>query len=402
MHEPLTPRPRVSSKVGRFTESVIREMNREAFRVGAVNLSAGLPDHPTPAEVKEAAVLAIAADMNQYAITWGAREMREAIAEKTAWHLGLQVDPEREITVTCGATEAMIAAMMAIVDPGDEVIVFEPFYENYGPDAILADATPRYVPLRAPDWSFDPDELRAAFNERTRCIVICNPHNPTGKVFSREELETIAALCVEHDVICLSDEIYEHILYDGATHTTVAAIEGMRDRTVVINSMSKTYSVTGWRIGWTIAPPDLTDGIRKVHDFLTVGASTPLQMAGAQALRLPRSYYGELAEWYQVRRDMLVEVLRGVGFVLTPPAGAYYVLCDISPFADLGYHNDVEFARYLIRDVGVAAVPASPFFSPGNCARVGGDRLVRFAFCKHDATLRAAAERLASLGAVVA
>ncbi|HEX8905005.1 MAG TPA: aminotransferase class I/II-fold pyridoxal phosphate-dependent enzyme, partial [Longimicrobiaceae bacterium] len=267
----------VSQKAARFTESVIREMTREAMKHGAVNLSQGFPDFAAPAEIKEAAARAIAADVNQYAITWGARDLREAISEKVGWYLGLDVDPEREIVVTCGSTEAMIAAMMATVDPGDEVIVFEPFYENYGPDAILSDATPRYVPLRAPDWSFDRDELRAAFNARTRAIILCNPNNPTGKVFGREEMEFIAGLCVEHDVLCFSDEIYEHILYPTGErpveHISMAQMEGMRERTVVINSMSKTYSVTGWRVGWAIAPPEITSGIRKVHDFLTVGAA---------------------------------------------------------------------------------------------------------------------------------
>jgi aminotransferase len=395
------PHAHVSRKAARFTESVIREMTREAMKHGAVNLSQGFPDFAAPAEIKEAAARAIAADINQYAITWGARELREAISEKVGWYLGLDVDPEREIVVTCGSTEAMIAAMMATVDPGDEVIVFEPFYENYGPDAILSDATPRYVPLRAPDWSFDRDELRAAFNHRTRAIILCNPNNPTGKVFSREEMEFVAGLCVEHDVLCFSDEIYEHILYPSderpVEHISMAQLEGMRERTVVINSMSKTYSVTGWRVGWAIAPPEITAAIRKVHDFLTVGAAAPLQAAGAHALRMPREYYAELQAAYRRRRDFMTAALRSAGFAFSEPDGAYYVMTGIAPFARLGHADDVEFTRWLVRDVGVAVVPGSSFYSPDHVRELGGDRQVRFCFCKTDATLTAAAERLATL-----
>ncbi|HEX8906980.1 MAG TPA: aminotransferase class I/II-fold pyridoxal phosphate-dependent enzyme, partial [Longimicrobiaceae bacterium] len=391
----------VSRKAARFTESVIREMTREAMKHGAVNLSQGFPDFAAPEAIKEAAARAIAADVNQYAITWGAKDLRDAISHKVGWYLGLDVDPEREIVVTCGSTEAMIAAMMATVDPGDEVIVFEPFYENYGPDAILADATPRYVPLRWPDWSFDRDELRAAFNDRTRAIILCNPNNPTGKVFSREEMEFIAGLCVEHDVLCFSDEIYEHILYPTGErpfgHISMAQMEGMRERTVVINSMSKTYSVTGWRVGWAISPPEITNAIRKVHDFLTVGAAAPLQAAGAHALRMPREYYAELQAAYRRRRDFMLQALRSAGFGFSDPDGAYYVMTDITPFAHLGHADDVEFTRWLVRDVGVAVVPGSSFYSPDHVRELGGDRQVRFCFCKTDATLTAAAERLATL-----
>src|ERR687893_2002536 len=285
----------VSEKAASFTESVIREMTREALRHGAVNLSQGFPDFPAPEDIKRAAAAAIHDDVNQYAITWGAKDFRDAIAEKTRWYLGLDVDPEAEITVTCGSTEGMIASMMATVDPGEEVVVFEPFYENYAPDAILSGATPRYVSLRAPDWTFDPDELRAAFNPRTKAVILCNPNNPTGKVFTRDEMEFVAALCREHDALCFTDEIYEHILYprEGAEvkHISMAQLEGMRERTIVVNSMSKTYSVTGWRVGYCIAPPEITNAIRKVHDFLTVGAAAPLQVAGAFALSLPPEYY---------------------------------------------------------------------------------------------------------------
>src|SRR5918992_4477447 len=309
---------RVSRKASLFTESVIREMTREAMKYGAVNLSQGYPDFPAPEDIKRVAMQAIADNVNQYAITWGAKDFREAIAKKTKWYLGLDIDPETEITVTCGSTEGMIAAMMATVDPGEEVIVFEPYYENYAPDAILSDAKPRYVPLRAPDWTFDRDELRATFNPKTKAIIVCNPNNPTGRVFTRDEMEFIASLCREFDALCFTDEIYEHILYprDGAEieHISMAQIEGMRERTVVVNSMSKTYSVTGWRVGYVIAPPEITSAVRKVHDFLTVGAAAPLQRAGAYALRLPKEYYDELQKEYERRRDLLLPVLEEVGF----------------------------------------------------------------------------------------
>jgi aspartate/methionine/tyrosine aminotransferase len=399
-----TARRYTSAKADRFTESVIREMSREAARYGAVNLGQGFPDFPAPREVKEAAMRAIAADVNQYAVTWGTRELREGIAEKAGWYLGLDVDPENEVTVTCGSTEAMIATMMAIVDAGEEVVVFEPFYENYAPDAVLADARPRYVPLRGPDWRFDPDELRAAFNEHTRAIVLCNPNNPTGKVFSREELAFIAELCVEHDVFCLSDEIYEHILYPApgrpVEHVSIATLPGMRERTVIINSMSKTYAVTGWRVGWAIAPPQTTLAIRKVHDFLTVGAAAPLQAAGAFALRLPREYYSDLQAGYARRRGVLLRSLDEAGFTYSAPDGAYYVMADVTPFAGLGYTNDVDFARFLMRDVGVASVPCSSFYSDDHRAELGGDRMIRFCFCKTDETLAAAAECFRKLAAM--
>jgi aspartate/methionine/tyrosine aminotransferase len=391
-----SPTRHVSEKASRFTESVIREMTREAMQHGAINLAQGFPDFPAPEEIKQAAVRAIEADVNQYAITWGARDFREALARKTRWHLGLEVDPEREVTVTCGSTEGMIATLMATVDPGDEVVVFEPFYENYGPDAILSGAVPRYVKLHPPAWSFDPHELRKAFNPRTRAIILCNPNNPAGKVFSRDELRQIADLCVEHDVLAITDEIYEHILYeaeDGTPldHLSMAQLEGMRERTVVINSMSKTYSVTGWRVGYCIAPPAITAAIRKVHDFLTVGAAAPLQAAGAYALALPPSYYERLRADYRARRDLLLPALEGAGFRTFRPDGAYYVMTEIG---DFGFADDVEFARFLVREIGVAVVPGSSFYrDPAD-----GARLVRFCFCKRDDTLNAAAERLRKLG----
>ncbi|HEU4596207.1 MAG TPA: aminotransferase class I/II-fold pyridoxal phosphate-dependent enzyme [Pyrinomonadaceae bacterium] len=388
------PKSHVSRKASRFTESVIREMTREAMRHGAVNLSQGFPDFPAPADLKRAAAEAIESDVNQYAITWGAKDFRDAIAEKTKWFLGLDVDPETELTVTCGSTEGMIAAMMATVDPGEEVVIFEPFYENYAPDAILSDATPRYVPLRAPDWTFDREELRAAFNERTKAVILCNPNNPTGKVFTREEMEFVAALCQEFDALCFTDEIYEHILYPRAgrevAHISMAQLPGMRERTVVVNSMSKTYSVTGWRVGYVLAPPAITAAVRKVHDFLTVGAAAPLQRAGAYALRLPPAYYEELQREYERRRDMLLPVLEDVGFGVFRPDGAYYVMTDISAF---GFADDIEFTRHLVREVGVACVPGSSFYSRPEL----GARQVRFCFCKKDDTLQAAAERLQKL-----
>src|SRR5437879_3494790 len=318
-----------SKKATQFTESVIREMTRLNELYGGVNLSQGFPDFPAPAAVKDAACAAINADINQYAVTWGARPLREAIAREFARRYGLQVIPDEQITVCCGSTEAMMSTMMALIDPGDEVIVFEPFYENYGPDAILSGATPRYVTLREPDWTFDPDELAAAFNAKTKAIILNTPNNPTGKVFSRDELEAVAALCRKWDAIAISDEIYEHIVYDGAQHVPIATIEGMADRTVTINGLSKTYSVTGWRVGWTISPPSLTGAIRKVHDFLTVGAPAPLQEAGAAALALPELYYRDLAANYQKRRDALVDILERHHFTCYKPAGAYYIMTDI-------------------------------------------------------------------------
>ncbi len=387
---------RVSRKASLFTESVIREMTREALKHGAVNLSQGFPDFAAPEDIKRAAMDGVASDINQYAITWGARDFREAIARKTKWYLGLDIDPETELTVTCGSTEGMIAAMMATVDPGEEVVIFEPFYENYAPDAILSDATPRYVPLRAPDWSFDPDELRSVFNARTKAIILCNPNNPTGKVFTRAEMDFIAGLCQEFDALCFTDEIYEHIIYprQGAemAHISMAQLPGMRERTVIVNSMSKTYSVTGWRVGYCIAPPEITGAIRKVHDFLTVGAAAPLQAAGAYALALPASYYDQLQADYRARRDLLLPVLENAGFGVFRPDGAYYIMTDISRF---GFPNDVDFTRHLIREVGVACVPGSSFYSVPE----RGAQQVRFCFCKKDETLMLAAERLKKLSA---
>ena len=381
---------RVSQKSLRFTESVIREMTRLANQHGAVNLSQGFPDFAAPEEIKQAAARAVAADVNQYAITWGAKSLRDALVAKQQRFTGLRFDPEREITVCCGATECMASVMLALVDPGDEVIVFEPYYENYGPDAILSGAVPRFVRLREPDWSFDPAELAAAFSARTRAIVVNTPNNPTGKVFSRAEMEQIAALCRKWDVIAVTDEIYEHILYDGAEHVSMAALDGMRERTVTVSGLSKTWSVTGWRIGWCLAPADLTNAIRKVHDFLTVGAPAPLQEAAAVALSMPQDYFRRLADSYRERREFLVPVLQRAGFKPIPPRGAYYVMTDISGF---GFPDDVAFARWLVAEGGVAAVPGSSFFSDP----AAGSQRLRFHFARKRETLEAAAERLQSL-----
>jgi aminotransferase len=379
-----------SRKATQFTESVIREMTRLNQLHGGVNLSQGFPDFPAPAMVKDAACAAIQADVNQYAVTWGTRSLREAIAQEFGRRHGVAVVADEQVTVCCGATEAMMATMMAVIDPGDEVVIFEPFYENYGPDAILSGATPRFVTLHEPTWTFDPDELAAAFNNKTKAIIINTPNNPTGKVFTRDELGTIAALCRKWDVIAISDEIYEHIIYDGWTHVPIASLEGMDDRTVTINSLSKTYSVTGWRVGWAISPASLTGAIRKVHDFLTVGAAAPLQEAGVVALGVPEIYYRELAAAYQRRRDMLLGILDRHHFTCYAPHGAYYIMTDISEF---GFRDDVEFARYLVKDVGVAAVPGSSFYR--NAA--AGRTKLRFCFCKKDETLIEADRRLAKL-----
>jgi aspartate/methionine/tyrosine aminotransferase len=382
--------PELSVKTTQFTESVIREMTRLAIQYKAVNLSQGFPDFPAPIEIKRAAQEAIAADINQYAITWGSKNLRNAIAEKFSRVNGMSIDPEREITVCCGSTEAMMSAMMAIINPGDEVVVFEPFYENYGPDAILSGAQPRFVKLHPPEWRFDPQELAAAFGPKTKAIILNTPNNPTGKVFERAELEQIRDLCVRWNAFAITDEIYEHMLYDGAKHISMATLDGMRDRTITINALSKTYSVTGWRVGWAIAPPEATSSIRKVHDFLTVGAAAPLQEAGAAALHFPQDYYDTLAREYTQRRDRLLGILTGAGFRCFKPRGAYYIMTDISGF---GFPDDVAFAKYLVREIGVAAVPGSSFYRNPSDGRTH----LRFTFCKTEKTFEAAAERLAKL-----
>ena len=380
-------KPILSTKAERFTESVIREMTRQAQIHNAVNLAQGMPDFPAPSEIKEAACQAIKADINQYAITWGSKSFRNAIAAKTRSCLGMEVDPEREITVTCGSTEAMIASLLAVINAGDEVIIFEPFYENYGPDTILSGAIPRYVTLHPPDWHFDIDEFESAFNNHTRAIIINTPNNPTGKVFSRRELQLIADLCMKWDAIAITDEIYEHILFDNHKHCAMATVDGMRNRTITINALSKTYSVTGWRVGYVIASPELTQGIRKVHDFLTVGAPAPLQEAGAKALSLPSEYYADLALAYQDRRDLLSTALRDVGFSVSTPQGAYYIMADFSAVSSL---NDYDFTSYLVKEIGIAVVPGSSFFHESGHS----SRYIRFCFCKTETTLQSAKDRL--------
>ncbi len=383
----IEPRRRTATRTWSFTESVIREMTRLSERHGGVNLAQGFPDFAAPDGLKEAAIQAIRGDVNQYAITWGARSLRQALAEKMRRFYRLSFDPETEMTVACGSTEAMIATLLALVDPGDEVIVFEPFYENYGPDTILSGATPRFVRLHEPDWRVDPEELSAAFGPKTRAVVLNTPHNPTGKVFSREEMEWIARLCARWDVVCVTDEIYEHIVYDGAEHIPMATLPGMRERTVTISGLSKTYAATGWRVGWCLASPELTAAIRKVHDFLTVGAPAPLQEAAAVALQWKEAYYRELAEAYRERRERLLPALTEAGFRIFPPRGAYYVMTDISGF---GATDDVEFSRVLVQEAGVAGVPGSSFYARPE----DGRQRLRFHFARRRETLDEAARRL--------
>jgi aminotransferase len=385
-------RPLVSHRSTLFTESVIREMTRLCQQHGGVNLAQGFPDFPAPESIKEEAARAVREDVNQYAITWGAKRLRDALVAKTQRFAGLDYDPETEVTVCCGTTECMASTMLALVNPGEEVVIFEPYYENYGPDAILCGASPRFVRLREPDWSYDPAELERAFSNRTKAIVINTPGNPTGKVFTREELAHIASLCEKWGAIAITDEIYEHIVYDGATHVPPASLAGMRERTVTISGLSKTYSVTGWRIGWCLAPPELTGAIRKVHDFLTVGAPAPLQEAAAVALQSPPSYYSDLADNYRKRRDYLLPALESAGFRTFKPRGAYYIMTDISAF---GASDDVAFARSLVAGAGVAAVPGSSFYSDPSAGR----QRLRFHFARRRETLEAAAKRLGTLRA---
>lgn len=385
--------PLLSSRAERFAESVIRRMSIEALRHRAVNLAQGMPDFPAPREIKDAACRAIQNDVNQYAVTWGAKPLRDAIADHARWHLGLEVDPETEITVTCGATEAMLVVLLSLANPGDEIVLSEPFYENYWPDCVLAGATPRFFPVRPPDWRLDLDELARVFNDRTKAVVLCNPGNPTGTVLTRDELRGVAELCRKWDVVAVTDEIYEHILYDGREHVCLAAVEGMRDRAVVVGGMSKTYSVTGWRVGTILAPERMTRVFRQIHDFVSIGAAAPLQEAGAVAYRLPRDYYERLATDYQARRDALCDALLDIGFRLHPPEGAYYVMADFRAFAPPEV-DDLAFADHLVREIGVATVPGSSFFLRDKS--LGRDH-VRFCFCKRDETLDAAIARLRAL-----
>jgi len=376
-----------------FQESVIREMTRVANQHGAINLAQGFPDFAMPDPMKDAACAAIQGDINQYAITWGTPALRLAIAEKYRRWYDMDVDPDREITVTCGATEAMAAVFLALVDPGAEVIVFEPFYENYGPDAILAGAKPVFVPLEGLDWKLDPDKLRAAFSDNTRAIVVNTPHNPTGRVFTRDEISLIAELCQKHDAIAITDEIYEHIRYAGGHHV-LATWPGMRERTVTISGLSKTFSCTGWRLGYAVAPFEMTSPIRKVHDFLTVGAPAPLQAAGAIGMAFGPDYYNEMALEYRERRDVMVSALDEAGFKFYAPEGAYYILADFTGISDL---RGVEFAMWLAKEIGVATVPGTSFYREPRL----GEHVTRFAFCKKKETLDKAAERLAGMTAKV-
>jgi aspartate/methionine/tyrosine aminotransferase len=378
-----------AKRTSTFTESVIREMSRIAAQHEAINLAQGFPDFPMPEPMKDAACAAIHGDINQYAITWGSSALRLAITEKYRKFYNMDVDPEREITVTCGATEAMASVFLALVDPGDEVIVLEPFYENYGPDAILAGAAPVFVPFERPGWTLDPDKLRKAFSKRTKAIIVNTPHNPTGRVLTREEMELIAELCEEHGAWVITDEIYEHIRYAG-DHFVMATFPRMRERTITISGLSKTFSCTGWRLGYAIAPAEQTAAIRKVHDFLTVGAPAPLQAAGAIGMHFDADYCNHLAMDYRSRRAVLVEALGEAGFDFTVPEGAYYILADFSKLSD---KDDVEFAKWMTKEVGVATVPGSSFYHD----RKLGRSLVRFAFCKKLDTLHKAARRLETL-----
>jgi aspartate/methionine/tyrosine aminotransferase len=380
-----------AKRTSTFTESVIREMTRIANENEAINLAQGFPDFPMPEPMKEAACAAIHGDINQYAVTWGSAALRLAIAEKYRKWYNMEVDPQTEITVTCGATEAMAAVFMALVDPGDEVIVLEPFYENYGPDAILAGAAPVFVPLDRPNWTLDFDRLKKAFTKRTKAIIVNTPHNPSGRVFSRAEMDAIAELCQKHDAWVITDEIYEHIRYAG-DHHVMATWPGMRERTITISGLSKTFSCTGWRLGYAVAPAEQTKAIRKVHDFLTVGAPAPLQAAGAIGLHFDADYFNHLAMDYRARRVVLVDALTEAGFEFSVPEGAYYILAD---FSKLSSNDDVTFAKWMTREVGVAAVPGSSFYH--DHALGGGRSLIRFAFCKKLETMQRASARLATL-----
>ncbi len=384
----------ISRRVQGFTESVIREMTRVVSQHGGVNLAQGMPNFPPPPELLEAAHRAIDGDFHQYAITWGTPPLRQAIADKYRTFYGLTVDPERHVTVCCGSTETMLSTLLAVLNPGDQVIIFEPFYENYGPGCIISGAEPVFVPLEPPDFSFDADRLRKAVTPRTRAIIFNSPNNPTGKVFSRAELETIAALCREHDLLAITDEIYEHIVYDGLGHTPIATLPGMAERTITISGISKSYSVTGWRVGYAIASEALSLGIRRAHDFVTVGAPHPLQEAAVTALRLPDAYYVRLREAYQARRDLLWGYVEKAGFVAWKPKGAYYILTDVAHFMKhYGVADDTAFAMWLIKHVGVATVPGSSFYAHPELGRTK----IRFCFPKTDDVLRDAGERLLKL-----
>jgi aminotransferase len=384
----------ISKRVQGFTESVIREMTRVNDRYGGINLAQGMPNFPPPRALVDAAHAALDGDFHQYAITWGTPRLRRAIAEKYRRFYQLDIDPDRHVTVCCGSTETMLATLLAVLNPGDEVIIFEPFYENYGPGCIIAGAEPVFVPLEPPDWSFDPDRLEAAVTARTRAVIFNSPNNPSGKVFSRDELQVIADVCLRHDLLAITDEIYEHIVYDGTSHTPIATLPGMADRTITISGISKSYSVTGWRVGHAIANPDLSIGIRRAHDFITVGAPHPLQEAAVTALQLPDDYYVSLRQSYQRRRDLLLDKVIEAGFVAYAPKGAYYILTDVAHFlTQHGCRDDHEFALFLVKEIGVATVPGSSFYAH----RELGKTKIRFCFPKTDDMLIEAGRRLLKL-----
>ena len=388
----------ISERVQGFTESVIREMTRVVSQYGGVNLAQGMPNFPPPRAVVEAAHRALDGDLHQYAITWGAPSLRAAIADKYRRFYGMAIDPERHVTVCCGSTETMLATLLAVLNPGDEVIVFEPFYENYGPGCIIAGAVPIWVPLEPPDFAFDPERLARAVTPRTKAIIFNSPNNPSGRVFARADLEAIADLCLRHDLLAITDEIYEHIVYDGLGHTPIATLPGMAERTITISGISKSYSVTGWRVGWAVAAEALSVGIRRAHDFITVGAPHPLQEAAVTALSLPDSYYGELREGYQARRDLLFRRVEAAGFVAWKPRGAYYILTDAAHFIKrLGLTDDTAFALWLIKELGVATVPGSSFYAHPELGRTK----IRFCFPKTDDVLIEAGERLSKLRSLV-
>lgn len=386
---------RLSDVSARFTESVIREMTRVArLHPGSINLAQGFPDFPARDDIKEKAVEAIRNDVNQYSITWGSKRLRDAIAAKVKAFNGIEADPEKNVTVCCGSTEAMMASLRAVINPGDEIIIFEPFYENYGPDCLLSGATPRFVTLASPDWHFDEDTLARTFNDKTKAIIINTPNNPTGKVFSEKELRFIAGLCLQHDCLAITDEIYEHIVYDGAKHVSIASLPGMTDHAITINSISKTYSLTGWRVGWAISCDRITAEIKKVHDFLTVGAAAPLQEAAAHALALEDEYYDWLAAFYTRARDTLFDALKDTPLVPVKPKGAYYIMCDCDGYAAArGLKTTMDLAMDILKQVGIATVPGSSFYSDPASARFQ----TRFCFCKKPETLARASELLATI-----
>ncbi len=385
------PDSRLSERVQHFPESVIREMTRLSNAYGAINLSQGFPDFDPPAEIIQAAKRAMDDGYNQYSTTWGSEDFREAIVASFSRFQGMDVDPNENVVVTCGATEAMMASMLSLINPGDEVIVFEPFYENYGPDSIVSGARPRFVPMEWPTFRIGEEDLKAAFGPLTKALILNTPNNPTGKVFDIAELKLIGDLCEDYDAVCVTDEIYEHIVYDGRAHISIATLGDMWERTITISSLSKTFSMTGWRLGYAVATDTLTAALKRTHDFLTVGAPHPLQVAGARALEMPDSYFEDLRKDYTKRREVLFDSLQSLGFRCVKPGGAYYIMADMT---HLGFEDDVSFAEYMVKEVGVAVVPGSSFFSHPEQGR----SLVRFAFPKRLETLEEATRRLEKLG----